>query len=228
MFNEQCKVDVKHICEEHINIPILHHPPIYEPLKPVYVTPKPTYAPPEHVHGHPEEVLIHSEPLYLPPAPVYGLPEPSHEPIESLYNTPKLHEYPELPEQVALRSPLEPIFTTEKLHHVQDENNFDKSEKLVLLPSDLNNYYSTHFTNEPRRIKRRDVASATDIEFDLPQLGGVLLFGEELESRQKNLETQEFQLSDIVKVLFHLIVAILICFLPECHEKYHRRRAIIG
>ena len=43
MFNEECQVDVQHICEEHINIPVLH-PPSYLPPPPAYLPP-PNYHP---------------------------------------------------------------------------------------------------------------------------------------------------------------------------------------
>ena len=217
VFNEQCKVDVQHVCEEHINIPILHHPPIYGPLKPAYPPPEPAYATPETLYGPPEPVYSHPEPLYAPAELIHVHPEALYAPPEPIHGHPEptlLKPNHEPPKQITLTSPPEPIFTlsepnqiSEQLHQEQlkSESTFDKSEKLVLLPSELNTFYNTHFSTQPRRMKR-DVDSNANPEVIFPQLGGVLLFGEELKSRQRNVENQDSQLSNIVRVY---IIALL-------------------
>ena len=45
MFNEECQVDVQHICEEHINIPVLHPEYLPPPPPPPAYLPPPTYQP---------------------------------------------------------------------------------------------------------------------------------------------------------------------------------------
>ena len=53
---------------------------------------------------------------------------------------------------------------------------------------------------------KRDVESNANPEVIFPQLGEVLLFGKELESRQENLESQESQLSSIVRVYVFALI----------------------
>lgn len=127
MYNEECKVDVQHVCEEHINVPVVHHeykiPPAYgpplEPLK-AYAPPPPTYDPPAPptLYGSPPPA-----PLLAPP------PQPLFHPPEHFTDLPNIPT----------------------AHH-QHKPLIDKSEKLVLHPSSL--HYSTSFTARHKIIKR--------------------------------------------------------------------------
>ena len=116
--NEECKVDVQHVCEEHIHVPVIHHQhhhpePVYGPPEPLK-HPEPGYGPPEP-QKYPKEGYGLAEPLKLPvtgysqpkplkqpqtsygpptellehPDTVYGPPEQSYGPQESAYSQPE-------------------------------------------------------------------------------------------------------------------------------------------
>ena len=187
MYNEECKVDVQHVCEEHINVPVVHHEYKIPPAEPLtaYGPPPPPPLEPLTAYGPPLEPLK----AYAPPPPTYDPPAPP-----TLYGSP--------PPAPLLAPPPQPLFHPPEhftdlpniptAHH-QHKPLIDKSEKLVLHPSSL--HYSTSFTARHKIIKRE---SESQVIF--PQLGGVLLVDGVRSQRQEMLSQQQEQISDIVKV----------------------------
>ena len=190
MFNEECSVDVQHLCEEHINIPVVHH------HKPHYDPPPP--PPPEPIYGPPPPPLYEPPP---PPKPLYGPPPP---PPEYGPTPPPPPEYGPPPPPEALYGPPEipkPIFSLPKLDVTKDHHFLDKSQKLSV-PHDFASIYKTSFSQHSRRIRRQVVgefppSSEEEALAIFPQLGGQVLSEE---TSTNFLTSQETQLSDIVKV----------------------------
>ena len=197
MFNEECSVDVQHLCEEHINIPVVHHhdpEPHYGPPLPLPEPhygpppPKPHYGPPppaapEPHYGPPSGP--EREPHYGPPAvpePLYG-PTHSHGPFTDKPHPDPLYLPPELPK---------PIFSFPKpVHH--DPHFLDKSKTVSV--HDFASIYKTSFSQHFRRIRRQVAGEAESLAI-FPQLSGQVLS----EKNSNFLSTQETQLSNIVKV----------------------------
>lgn len=197
-YSQECKVDVQHVCEEHIKVPVVHHEyqaPTYGPPPPPEPLIKPSYGPPPP----PPEPLI--KPSYGPPEPLikpsYGPPTPAYEPPlpEPLYGPPSTN-HPEslLPPQPLFQHP--DHFIDLPNIPVSHGAKIDKSEKLILHPSS-SLQYRTSFTARQRIIKRESEGG----EVIFPQLGGVLL------SQRQELPEQD-QISDIVKVRSHMIVVL--------------------
>ena len=78
LYNEECKVDVQHICEEHITVPVYNQPhhisiPVYNQPQP-HVYPNPSHNT-QNYHKIPKESYEHSlppkKPIYNPPITKY-------------------------------------------------------------------------------------------------------------------------------------------------------------
>ena len=73
LYNEECTVDVKHICEEHINVPTYHmehgysQPTDYYPPKYAYYNPSYPYMVKQETYGPPPSAT--GKPNYGPPSP---------------------------------------------------------------------------------------------------------------------------------------------------------------
>ena len=195
VFNEECSVDVQHLCEEHINIPVVHHHDSVPHYGPPPSLPEPEYGPPppKPHYGPPAAPESHYGPpsapesLYGPPStpePPYG-PIPPHGPFKDNPHPDSLYFPPEVPK---------PIFSFPKPDHHDPHAHYpDKSQKLSV--HDFASIYKTSFSQHSRRIRRQVAGEAESIAI-FPQLGGQVLS----EENSNFLSTQETQLSNIVKV----------------------------
>ena len=220
VYNEECKVDVQHLCEEHISIPVVHEyaQHLYQPPpEPAYGPPEPLFNPPHTEYGPPEPLFNPPEPLLTPPNP----PSPHYGPPEPVYGAP--------PQDVD--NILDPVPNS---GHV-----YNTAEKLSQHQPDLRPHYATPFT----RVKRQSQADTmitvagqgrgAEPPGVFPQLGAVLQVDEFLDLPPEIAinNSQEDQVKNIVKVSFntylHLETSINDSF-TECDEKHHGRRPVPG
>ena len=220
VYNEECKVDVQHLCEEHISIPVVHEyaQHLYQPPpEPAYGPPEPLFNPPHTEYGPPEPLFNPPEPLLTPPNP----PSPHYGPPEPVYGAP--------PQDVD--NILDPVPNS---GHV-----YNTAEKLSQHQPDLRPHYALPFT----RVKRQSQADTmitvagqgrgAEPPGVFPQLGAVLQVDEFLDLPPEIAinNSQEDQVKNIVKVSFntylHLETSINDSF-TECDEKHHGRRPVPG
>ena len=218
VYNEECKVDVQHLCEEHISIPVVHEyaQHLYQPPpEPAYGPPEPLFNPPHTEYGPPEPLFNPPEPLLTPPNP----PSPHYGPPEPVYGAP--------PQDVD--NILDPVPNS---GHV-----YNTAEKLSQHQPDLHPHYATPFT----RVKRQSQADTmitvagqgrgAEPPGVFPQLGAVLQVDEFLDLPPEIAinNSQEDQVKNIVKVSFntylHLETSINDSF-TECDEKHHGKRPV--